>query len=172
MQSLLREIARVENKIQEEIAHTDVQQEVEQTGQHPEERGQDHEKTGQEVVEAKSHGHNAGVRSRLCGLGTLVRVIVEKLNGHQEETPDIQNNPDEQRGPERQSIVEDIETSENYSTSGKRKSLVTAYLSEVYDKHYRLDFKWRDSENVGTFILQKTSESQTRGPPSCFSPGA
>lgn len=36
---------------------------------------------------------------------------------------------------------------------------ISAYLSEVYDGLYRLDFKARNSDNVGTFVLQKTGES-------------
>lgn len=34
----------------------------------------------------------------------------------------------------------------------------SASLSEIWDDLYRLDFKLRDSENIGTFVLPKTED--------------
>lgn len=46
-----------------------------------------------------------------------------------------------------------------------RSPLISAYLSEIYDqkkpKVYRLDFKTRNSDRVGTFVLQQTGGFQT-----------
>jgi hypothetical protein len=135
--SILREISRVEKKSQEGFVQRDALREVEQTGQ--------------ESTKQNSHEDNVGGWSRLFSVSPLIRIIIGKLGG--------QSTPVEQRTSEGRGIVDDFETSENHSILRKQQSLVTAYLSEVYDKHYRLDFKWRDSENVGTFILQKISES-------------
>jgi hypothetical protein len=48
--------------------------------------------------------------------------------------------------------------SKNHSKLEIPKSFITAYLSQLNDKNYRLDFKWEDTKNVGTFILQKTGK--------------
>jgi hypothetical protein len=56
-------------------------------------------------------------------------------------------------------LEENLGILKNHSILEKPKSLVTAYLSQINDKNYRLDFKWRVTENVGTFILQKTGKS-------------
>jgi hypothetical protein len=72
----------------------------------------------------------------------------------------------QQKTPKRQGTSgEENSSAENHITTGIRTStvrkewLVTAYLSGIEDSRlYQLDFKWGGNQNVGSFILERTSK--------------
>jgi hypothetical protein len=92
---------------------------------------------------------------------SLLQVLISSLRrlpkkSHDEE---IQQEEPNTINDDNSELEDNFGVLKNHSILEKPKSLVTAYLSQLNDKNYRLDFKWRDTENVGTFILQKTGKS-------------
>jgi hypothetical protein len=101
-----------------------------------------------------------GTQGALFTMLALLQVLMPSLGRFRE------TSHPEKIQPEGPKIVDDDDSKltdkfrnpKNHLIKRNPKSSVTAYLSQLNDKNYRLDFKWRDTENVGTFILRKTGK--------------
>jgi hypothetical protein len=164
--SILREITNLEEKEKEKEKERERHaQEMnpdafEQVGEQIARTSQETEVTTQETIKPDIE-QNTLTQGALFTIFALLQVLMPSLRRLWEKSHAEQIQSAEQK------IVRDDDSEledkfgnpKNDSILEKPKSSVTAYLSQLNDKNYRLDFKWRDTENVGTFILQKTGKS-------------
>jgi hypothetical protein len=160
--SILREITNLEEKEKEkEKERQRLALEVNSVASEPfnEQIAQTNQETELSSLEAIKPGTEQEVAPQraLFIIFSLLQVLLRRLweTSHADQIRPVV----EQIVNDDNAKIEDIsEHPRNHSILRTPKSLVTAYLSQLNDKNYRLDFKWKDTENVGTFILQKTGK--------------